>query len=114
LNILLDENMPIKLRAMLPGHDVSTVQYMGWKGTKNGDLLLKAQAAGFDGLITRDKSMPYENNIPGFRLRVVILVLLGADDPAAIQSMQGAMPEVARVLSSMKPGEVRRITPQES
>lgn len=111
MKILLDENMPIKLRASLPGHDVATVQYMGWKGAANGELLRKAQAAGFEALVTRDKSMPYESNIPGSELRVVILELPGGDDAAAMATMGALMPTVAQALTQMKPGEVRRVRP---
>lgn len=46
---------------------------LGWKGVKNGDLLLKAEAHGFRLLITSDKNMPYQNSLAGRRLAVLIL-----------------------------------------
>jgi hypothetical protein len=39
--VLLDENMPHQLRALLPGHDVSTAVYAGFGGFKNGELLIR-------------------------------------------------------------------------
>jgi hypothetical protein len=39
LKVLLDENLPHKLRHSLTGHDVRTVDYMGWSGEKNGEQL---------------------------------------------------------------------------
>jgi hypothetical protein len=32
--------------------EAMTVQYMGWAGLKNGELLTAAEAAGFDVLVT--------------------------------------------------------------
>jgi hypothetical protein len=48
VKLLLDENLPHDLRHHLVGHEVFTVTYMGWSGTKNGALLLLAADAGFD------------------------------------------------------------------
>jgi len=42
MRILLDECMPKRLTRELVGHDVRTVQQMGWTGLKNGVLLTKA------------------------------------------------------------------------
>jgi hypothetical protein len=43
MKILLDENLPHELRRHLSGHDVFTVQYMNWKGIKNGQLIALAR-----------------------------------------------------------------------
>ena len=52
MRILLDEDLPRRLAAMLVGHDVSTVQRIGWAGIKNGKLLGLA-AAEFDVFLRR-------------------------------------------------------------
>lgn len=52
MKILLDENLPHKLRHELLGHDVFTVQYQGWSGLKNGALLAQAAASGFEAMVT--------------------------------------------------------------
>ena len=36
MRILLDENMPVGLRRLLPEHDVSHAARLGWQGVKNG------------------------------------------------------------------------------
>jgi len=54
MKLLLDENLPHKLRFMIPGHDCFTVTYMGWEGIGNGDLLQLAAAEGFTALISND------------------------------------------------------------
>ena len=35
--VLLDENLPVRLRLWLPGVEAATVEFMGWKGARNGD-----------------------------------------------------------------------------
>ncbi len=56
MRILLDENVPVDLLPFLrsAGHTVESVNFIGWKGIKNGDLLTRARAD-FDLFITRDK-----------------------------------------------------------
>lgn len=53
MKVLLDENIPHKLRDCLPQHEVKSVAYCGWGGLKNGELLKAAQDAGFDSLCHR-------------------------------------------------------------
>jgi hypothetical protein len=39
MRLLLDENLPKKLKADFPNHEVFTVAEMQWAGKKNGELL---------------------------------------------------------------------------
>ena len=39
MRVLLDENLPKRLKLDLPEYDVFTVRDMGWSGVKNGELL---------------------------------------------------------------------------
>ncbi len=68
--ILLDENLPRKLREFLPEFATVTVSYAGWSGRRNGDLLKLANEH-FDVLLTTDKGMAYQNNLTGFDIAVV-------------------------------------------
>lgn len=43
MRVLLDENVPHDLIPQFAGHDVLTVQGLGWAGVKNGDLLERAR-----------------------------------------------------------------------
>ena len=54
--VLCDEN-PHKLRRALAEFDTATVQYMGFGGLKNGELLSAAEVAGFEVLVTGDKTL---------------------------------------------------------
>ncbi len=73
MKVLLDENLDHSLRKYLSGHDVVTVNYMGWAGLKNGDLLRVAEENGIEVLLTGDRTLSLEQNLAGRRLAVVAL-----------------------------------------
>ena len=73
MRVLLDADVPAPLQYRLPGHEVTTAQRMGWGLLKNGDLLIAAEAHGFDVLLTGDKNLSYQQNLVGRRLAVVVL-----------------------------------------
>ena len=68
--ILLDENLPHRLRLLISGHDVRTVDFQGWKALSNGALLNAAEQAGFDIIITADQGIRYEQNLHGRKIPV--------------------------------------------
>lgn len=62
MKILLDENVPQKLRLLIEGdHTVVTVWFQGWSGLTNGALLKASEEAGFELFITADQvsAKPY-------------------------------------------------------
>jgi hypothetical protein len=73
VKVLLDEDLPHKLRLAIPNHDVSTVAYLGWAGLKNGRLLRATEDAGFEVSVTADKKMSKQQNMAGRSLAVVVL-----------------------------------------
>jgi predicted nuclease of predicted toxin-antitoxin system len=105
MKVLLDENLPHALRAELPGHDVFTVQYLGWSGTKNGRLLAQAAKAGFDVMVTIDSGVAYQQNVATLRLAVIVLEAISND----IDDLLPLVPRLRRVLKSTRPGTVLRI-----
>jgi predicted nuclease of predicted toxin-antitoxin system len=72
MRILLDECIDWRLLRDLTGHDVKSVQQMGWSETVNGALLALAEDA-FDVLITTDKNLSFQQSLPRFRIAVVLL-----------------------------------------
>ena len=54
VRVILDENLPRALARELAGHDVKTVQEMGWASLQNGALLASISGAGFGALLTMD------------------------------------------------------------
>ena len=73
MKVLLDENLPHRLRNHLVGHEVFTVHYQGWSGLKNGDLLRTAENDGFEVFLTGDQTLSYETNPTGRQIAVVVL-----------------------------------------
>ena len=73
MKILLDECVPIQVRNALAGHEVTTVQKMGWGGISNGDLLDQAEQAGFEVFIVADKNLRYQQNLSGRRIAILEL-----------------------------------------
>src|SRR5580658_4345199 len=69
----LDHNTPAPLRHSLPGHTVEIAYERGWAELTNGDLLAMAESAGFDLLITTDKSIRYQQNLSGRKLSLLVL-----------------------------------------
>ena len=71
--------MPKRLRRELPGHEVRTVQEMGWAGIKNGALLRMASGQ-FDAFLTVDQGIEYQQDLSGLTPRKSI------DDSTALGS----------------------------
>lgn len=72
MRLLLDESIPRRLARYLTGVDVETVYDRNWSGLKNGDLL-RAAEADYDGFVTADQNLQYQQNLMGFKLRVAVL-----------------------------------------
>jgi hypothetical protein len=74
LRILFDKNVPVGVRAFLPGHEVHTVVEMGWPDQlENGELLELAEQSGFDAMVTSDQNIRYQQNLAGRKLALVVL-----------------------------------------
>ena len=74
--VLLDENLlskKLKKPFLEVGHTVQNVEDLGWRGTKDRELLALANVFPFDVFITSDKNLPYQQNLQNLALRVVIL-----------------------------------------
>jgi len=96
MRVLLDESLPRRLKAELPGHEVFTVPEVGWAGKKNGDLLRLADER-FDVFVTPDAHLPEQQNLSGLRLGVVILC-------ARSNAIADLLPLVPRLRSALARG----------
>jgi predicted nuclease of predicted toxin-antitoxin system len=72
VRILLDECIDRRLAKEIDGHEVVTVPQAGWEGIKNGEWLALAQQQ-FDVLVTVDRNLSFQQNLPQFNKAVVIL-----------------------------------------
>jgi hypothetical protein len=55
--LLLDENLPKRLKSDFSNHQIFTVWEKGWNCIKNGELLQLLLANNFDALLTFDKNL---------------------------------------------------------
>jgi predicted nuclease of predicted toxin-antitoxin system len=106
--ILLDENLlskKLKKPFMDVGHTVQNVGDMGWRGTKDRELLALANVFPFDVFITSDKNLPYQQNLQNLALRVVVL-------NASSTRPDHLLPLIAQIvplLQSLAPGSITLI-----
>jgi hypothetical protein len=75
MKILLDENLPRKLKIDFgPDFEVKTVREMSWLGKKNGELLGLVAFNGFDFFVTIDKNLQFQQNLDRFNITIFLLL----------------------------------------
>lgn len=75
MRILLDENLPLKLKADFgEGFEVKTVRDMEWLGTKNGKLLKLIEENKFDIFVTIDKNLKNQQNLNTYQFSIFLLL----------------------------------------
>ena len=95
MKLLLDENLPKRLKSGFSGHEVFTVNEMGWSGKTNGALLQLMLEQNFDALITFDKNLQHQQNFRKYSLMVVVL-------NAASNTLSNLLPLCTQVLAVLK------------
>lgn len=103
--ILIDESLPRQLRIALSGHDARTVAQMGWRGTRNGDLLRRAEAASFEALITADRGLEFQQNVARLGFGVIVL-MVPTTDPEDVLAL---VPSIEQALGCITPGRVLHV-----
>jgi hypothetical protein len=98
--VLLDENLPRKLRRELPDFLVRTVQEEGWTSFRNGELLSRAQS-GFDVLLTADRRLPFQQNIARFNIGVVVIVTINL----RLKTILAVRDQIRERIASVRAGE---------
>lgn len=106
MRVLLDECVPKQLMSSLAGHEVWTVGRMGWAGKKNGELL-RVAASQFDVLVTVDRGLTYQQNLPGINIGVVVLHTQSNE----IEALRPLIPRLRQALRKVKPGQVIGLNP---
>lgn len=104
MRVLLDENLPHDLVLAIVGHDVVTVQGLGWAGVKNGNLLRQARGL-IEAFVTMDANLEFQQRLTELSFGVVII-----HAPSnRIADLLPVMPLVAAALQDLGPGTVRHI-----
>ena len=73
MKLLLDENLPKRLKTDFLNHEAFTVREMGWNGIKNGPLLQLMLDNGFQALLTFDKNLQHQQNFRKYTITVFVL-----------------------------------------
>jgi hypothetical protein len=104
VRVLLDENLPHDLIDTLVGHSVSTVQGLGWEGTKNGALLKRASGL-IDAFVTIDGNLQYQQNVSVLPFGIVVV---GAPSNR-MPDLAPLIPEMLAALGRVRPGTVEHV-----
>ncbi|WP_310395159.1 hypothetical protein [Hymenobacter sp.] len=73
MRLLLDENLPKRLKQDFPAHEIFTVRDKQWNGVTNGELLKLMLAEGFNALLTFDNNLQHQQNFTKYTLAVFVL-----------------------------------------
>ena len=79
---------------------------MGWAGKTNGELLWLAKGE-FDGSLTADQNLEYQENLSKLDFPIVVL----AARTNRFDDLKPLVPHILRALRSIKRGEVIRVAP---
>ena len=74
MRLLLDENLPKRLKLDFQEHEVFTVRDKSWTGIKNGELLKLMIQDSFYALLTFDKNLQHQQNFSRYTITVFVLV----------------------------------------
>jgi hypothetical protein len=102
MRLLLDENLPKRLKSDFPDHEVFTVREKEWNGIKNGDLLQLMLDNKFDALLTFDKNLQHQQNF--LKFPVTVFVLTAPNN--TYNELSPLIPHINQILKTdtLKPG----------
>jgi hypothetical protein len=104
VRVLLDENVPHDLIPQFAGHDVLTVQGLGWAGVKNGDLLERARDT-IDVFVTMDRKLEKQHDLTKLPFGVLVIVAKSNRMPDLLTLADSLREAVAQI----GPGQVERV-----
>jgi hypothetical protein len=102
VRVLLDECIDERLRHEFREHDCQTARYAGLAGLKNGALLLAAEGAGFEVIVTVDQNIPHQQNVSNRRIAILIL----RAPTNRLEHLRRMIPAVLAALAVIQSGEV--------
>ena len=104
MRVLFDNGTPRTLaRFLIDQHTVTEARSQGWAEVENGELIRRAEAEGFEVLVTTDKNIGYQQNLAG---RKIAIVVLGKGRWSLIRGHAG---RVAQAVSASEPGSYTEV-----
>lgn len=82
MRILFDQGTPVPIRRYPGAHTIGISAELGWGELKNGELLVAAEQAGFELLLTTDKNLRYQQNL---KERTIAIVVIGHSQWPALE-----------------------------
>jgi hypothetical protein len=73
MKVLFDNGTPKPIARSLLGHEITYTRKIGWHELENGALIQRAEAAGYEVLLSTDKNIRYQQNLMGRKISLVIL-----------------------------------------
>jgi hypothetical protein len=98
LRVLFDKNVPYLLRRHLIDYQVQTAEDEGWGQVSNGELISRAEKAGYHIILTCDQNIQYQRNLAHRRISMVVL---GSNICPGIRSK---IAEIVAALKIVSPG----------
>ena len=98
MRVLFDQGTPVPLRKHLAAHQVATTFELGWNKLKNGELLQRAEEAGFSVLVTTDQNLRYQQSLVSRRIAIVVLAT------TSWPRIERAIESVAKAVDIATPG----------
>lgn len=105
MKLLLDECIPIKFKNCFDSHQCHSVPEEGWAGERNGELLTKAEAAGFQVFLTIDQGIEYQQNL---KFRNIAIILIHSKSNR-LADLLPHVPEILRIVGSLQPGQLAKV-----
>ena len=101
MRLLLDENLPKRLKQDLNEHEIYTAVEKGWASVSNGKLLELLIEFKFGALLTFDKNLQYQQNFTRYTISVIVL---NTTDNSYL-TLKALVPKIKAVLrGSLMPG----------
>jgi len=73
MKILFDNGTPNPIARSLIEHEVTFARKIGWHELENGELIRKAEKAGYQLLLSTDKNIRYQQNLSSRKIALVVL-----------------------------------------
>jgi hypothetical protein len=105
--VLVDESLPLALALELSGHEVPTVRAQHWLGLRNGVLLRAAVDARFEVMVTADKSLRHQQNLPSIAIGIVLIFRVRN----RMRDLRPLVPRVLAAIDEVRPGYLLEVTP---
>jgi hypothetical protein len=103
VRVLLDQGAPAPLRRYLTNHNISTAAELGWGTLTNGELLERAETAGFEALVTTDQNLKYQQNLSARRISILVICT------TSWRRIEMSVDAVTEALDSATPGSYSEV-----